>query len=44
MIGSITSILPSLPFDVAVHGSPMLESTLDPVTIAVAIVIAVLPH
>lgn len=44
MLGPITSVLPSLPFDVAVHGSSMLESTIEPVTIAVAIVIAVLPH
>lgn len=40
---SITPALPSLPFDVAMHGSSTQDSVLEPITVAVGVIIAVLP-
>lgn len=38
----ITLPIPSLPVDVGINGSPLLESTLEPVTVVVMVIVAVL--
>lgn len=39
---AITSAIPSLPVDVGINGSSQLESTIEPVSVVVMVIVAVL--